>query len=118
MDALSKHRDVGWPLTPHTETLTSPTRPSHSQVAGTSGRIQQDLQNEEDEGISVEAHGRAIAEALPNGRLTVIPGAGHMAPYEDPEAFNAGNEWFAPNSSVPLFVALTDVMAPDHAAPA
>lgn len=36
----------------------------------------------------------------------------------DPEAFNAGNEWFAPNSSVPLFVALTDVMAPDHAAPA
>lgn len=34
------------------------------QVAGTTGRIQQDLANEEEEGISVEAHGQAIVEAL------------------------------------------------------
>ena len=35
-----------------------------SQVAGTTGRIQQDLHNEEEEGISAEAHGQAIVEAL------------------------------------------------------
>lgn len=34
------------------------------QVAGTTGRIQQDLHNEEEEGISAEAHGQAIVEAL------------------------------------------------------
>ncbi|KAL4419436.1 hypothetical protein ABPG77_006363, partial [Micractinium sp. CCAP 211/92] len=34
------------------------------KVAGTTGRIQQDLHNEEEEGISVEAHGRAIVDAL------------------------------------------------------
>jgi hypothetical protein len=33
-------------------------------VSGASGRIQQDLANEEEEGISVEAHGKAITEAL------------------------------------------------------
>ena len=33
-------------------------------MAGTTGRIQQDLHNEEEEGISVEAHGQAIAESL------------------------------------------------------
>lgn len=37
---------------------------SHAQVAGTTGRIQQDLHNEEEEGISAEAHGQAIVEAL------------------------------------------------------
>lgn len=34
------------------------------KVAGTSGRIQQDVHDEESEGISVEAHGKAIIEAL------------------------------------------------------
>ena len=34
------------------------------KVAGTSGRIQQDVHDEEGEGISVEAHGKAILEAL------------------------------------------------------
>eukprot|EP00889_Picochlorum_renovo_P003930 jgi/Picre1/30960/NNA_006319.t1 len=34
------------------------------KVAGTSGRIQQDLHDEEGEGISVEAHGQAIIEVL------------------------------------------------------
>ena len=34
------------------------------QVAGTTGRIQQDLHNEEEEGISAETHGQAIVEAL------------------------------------------------------
>lgn len=43
----------------------------------------------EEDVISPPEEARAIAEALPNGRLAVIPGAGHMAPYEDPEAFNA-----------------------------
>ena len=34
------------------------------QVAGTTGRIQQDLHNDDEEGISVEAHGRAIVDAM------------------------------------------------------
>ncbi|KAL4444093.1 hypothetical protein ABPG75_011830 [Micractinium tetrahymenae] len=34
------------------------------KVAGTTGRIQQDLHNEEEEGISVESHGKAIIDAL------------------------------------------------------
>ena len=38
--------------------------PQTLQVAGTTGRIQQDLHNEEEEGISAEAHGQAIVEAL------------------------------------------------------
>lgn len=37
---------------------------ARAQVAGTTGKIQQDLHNEEEEGISVEAHGQAIVEAL------------------------------------------------------
>jgi len=32
---------------------------------------------------------RKIAEAVPDGRLTVLPGAGHLANLEAPEAFNA-----------------------------
>ena len=35
----------------------------------------------------------------------------------EPEAFTAENDWFAPNSSGPLFNELTAVMAPDHPAP-
>lgn len=34
------------------------------KVSGATGRIQQDLTNDEDEGISVEAHGAAIVQAL------------------------------------------------------
>jgi HEAT repeat protein len=34
------------------------------KAAGATGKIQQDTSNEEDEGISVEAHGQAIVEAL------------------------------------------------------
>jgi len=36
----------------------------------------------------------AIAEAIPNAELRVLPKAGHMAPAEDPRAFNAVvREW-------------------------
>lgn len=34
-------------------------------------------------------HSRVLAEGLPNGRLRIIEGAGHMANLEQPEAFNA-----------------------------
>ena len=30
-----------------------------------------------------------LARLAPNGRLAIIPRAGHLSPYEDPEAFNA-----------------------------
>lgn len=42
------------------------------QVAGTTGRIQQDLANEEEEGISVEAHGQAIVESLGWDRCVIL----------------------------------------------
>lgn len=32
---------------------------------------------------------RAMADAIPQARLSMIPGAGHMAPAEAPDAFNA-----------------------------
>ena len=42
----------------------------------------------EDDAISPPDEARAIAESLPAGRLAVIPRAGHLAPYENPDAFN------------------------------
>jgi hypothetical protein len=42
------------------------------KVSGATGRIQQDLADEEGEGISVEAHGRAIIEALGEGRRNEV----------------------------------------------
>lgn len=42
------------------------------KVAGTTGRIQQDIHDEESEGISVEAHGAAIIEALGMDRRNEI----------------------------------------------
>ena len=35
------------------------------------------------------AESRALAESLPNARLVEVPGAGHMAPVEEPAAVNA-----------------------------
>lgn len=43
---------------------------------------------DEDRWAPVEQH-RAIAAAIPAARLRILPGAGHMAPVEDPEGFNA-----------------------------
>jgi pimeloyl-ACP methyl ester carboxylesterase len=43
---------------------------------------------EEDELIS-EADTRATVEALPRGRLVVVPGSGHLPPLETPEAIQA-----------------------------
>jgi pimeloyl-ACP methyl ester carboxylesterase len=34
-------------------------------------------------------HGRAIAEAIPNARLEVLPEAGHLITLEEPEAVSA-----------------------------
>jgi pimeloyl-ACP methyl ester carboxylesterase len=42
----------------------------------------------EEDAIAPPDEARAIAEALPDGRLDVVPGVGHLAPYEDPEAFD------------------------------
>ncbi|WHM39855.1 alpha/beta hydrolase [Streptomyces sp. BPTC-684] len=43
---------------------------------------------EEDELVS-EADTRATVEALPRGRLVVVPGSGHLPPLETPEAVQA-----------------------------
>lgn len=43
----------------------------------------------EDDVISPPEEARAIAQALPNSRLEVIPAAGHLSPCENPGAVNA-----------------------------
>jgi pimeloyl-ACP methyl ester carboxylesterase len=43
----------------------------------------------EDDVISAPAEAREIAAAIPGARLEVIPGAGHLSPYENPAATNA-----------------------------
>jgi pimeloyl-ACP methyl ester carboxylesterase len=45
------------------------------------------IQGEEDEHALPE-HAVALAEALPDGRLRLIPGGRHMFPQEEPERFN------------------------------
>lgn len=42
----------------------------------------------EDDVISPPSEAREIAAALPHARLEVIPAAGHLAPYENPDAAN------------------------------
>jgi pimeloyl-ACP methyl ester carboxylesterase len=49
------------------------------------------LQGDRDE-VTLE-HGAAVAAALPNGRLAVLPGT-HALPVEAPEVVNALLEWF------------------------
>jgi pimeloyl-ACP methyl ester carboxylesterase len=43
----------------------------------------------EDDVIAPPTEAKAMADAIPNARLEVIPHAGHMAPYENPSAANA-----------------------------
>jgi pimeloyl-ACP methyl ester carboxylesterase len=43
----------------------------------------------EEDVITPPAEAKAMAEALPNARLEVIPGAGHMAPFENPAVANS-----------------------------
>ena len=43
----------------------------------------------EEDVLTPPAEARAMAEAIPNARLEVIPHAGHLAPYENPAAANA-----------------------------
>ncbi|MGO9463075.1 MAG: alpha/beta fold hydrolase [Isosphaeraceae bacterium] len=42
----------------------------------------------EDDVITPPAEVKALAGAIPNSRLVVIPQAGHLAPYENPDAAN------------------------------
>jgi pimeloyl-ACP methyl ester carboxylesterase len=46
------------------------------------------VMGEEDQ-FAVLDDAQAMVDALPEGRLVVLPGAGHLAPLEDPTAFNA-----------------------------
>jgi pimeloyl-ACP methyl ester carboxylesterase len=43
----------------------------------------------DEDALSKPEDGEAMAEALPNARLVVIPGAGHLTPVEAPEEFNS-----------------------------
>jgi pimeloyl-ACP methyl ester carboxylesterase len=45
------------------------------------------IQGEEDEHASMQ-HARDIAAAIPEAKIWLIPGAGHMAPQDLPEVFN------------------------------
>jgi 3-oxoadipate enol-lactonase len=42
----------------------------------------------EDDALTPPADARAIAAAIPDAELLILPGAGHMANLESPEAFN------------------------------
>ena len=44
--------------------------------------------------IATPAYAATLAAALPNARLVVIPGAGHVSNIEDPQAFNAALDAF------------------------
>ena len=46
------------------------------------------LRGDED-ALSTEADTDAMVEALPHGRLVVLPGAGHLSAVETPEPFAA-----------------------------
>ncbi|MDP2957837.1 MAG: alpha/beta fold hydrolase [Longimicrobiales bacterium] len=46
----------------------------------------------EEDTLTPPAESRKIAEGVPDGRLVVLPGAGHLANLEAPEAFNAALE--------------------------
>lgn len=51
------------------------------------------LVGEEDE-LSTPADAELMARAVPDGRLEIIPKAGHLSAIEQPEAFNAAvAEW-------------------------
>jgi len=43
----------------------------------------------EHDAITLPAEAKALAAAIPNARVEVIPESGHMAPYENPSAANA-----------------------------
>jgi pimeloyl-ACP methyl ester carboxylesterase len=43
----------------------------------------------EEDLVTPPADAKALAAAIPNARLEIIAGAGHMAPYENPAAANA-----------------------------
>jgi pimeloyl-ACP methyl ester carboxylesterase len=48
----------------------------------------------EEDQIMAVADAEALAEALPESRLVVLPGAGHLSSLEDPAAFNAAAKAF------------------------
>jgi 3-oxoadipate enol-lactonase len=52
----------------------------------------------EDDVISPPAEMRAIAAAIPGAEFVIVPDAGHMAPLENPAAFNAALEKFLKRS--------------------
>ena len=48
----------------------------------------------EEDALTPPSESRKIAEGVPDARLVVLPGAGHLANLEAPQAFNAAlAEW-------------------------
>lgn len=54
----------------------------------------------EEDPISPVAEMRQISESIPGAQFAVIPAAGHMAPLENPAAFNAALEKFLTSSGI------------------
>ncbi|MFC5744075.1 alpha/beta fold hydrolase [Actinomadura rugatobispora] len=49
----------------------------------------------DEDALATEADARAVAEALPNAELTVVPRAGHLCAVEQPDLFNQAAAEFA-----------------------
>jgi pimeloyl-ACP methyl ester carboxylesterase len=61
------------------------------------------------------ATGAALASALPDARLSIVPCAGHMANLDNPDAYNALLEDFFAQQAEPVDVALSHYGSPHHA---
>ena len=54
----------------------------------------------EEDALTPPDASKAMVERLPNATLEIIPGAGHLSPMEDPEAFNAALEGFLKSAAL------------------
>jgi pimeloyl-ACP methyl ester carboxylesterase len=71
--------------------------------------------NGEHDSAPRRAAGAALAHALPDARLEIVPRAGHLANLDNPGAYNALLENFFAQQAAPVNVALSHYGSPHHA---